>query len=173
MNMNNRSGFTLVELLIAIAIGAILLTIAIPGYQAFIQNNKIASATNKLSASINLARMEAVKRGVKVSVCPSANSSFSACGDNTQWSQGWIVYVDSDNNNAIETESDLVKIAQPISNDATINSSSAIISYDGTGFLMAGTTSFSLTANGCTGNNARTINLAASGRVSVNEAACN
>lgn len=172
MSVLINKGFTLVELLIALAIAAILITLAVPGLQSFLQNNKIVSATNKLSASLNLARLEAVKRGVKVSVCPTANAAFTACGDNTQWSDGWIIFVDADNNNAIEGTDDLVKVAEALSNDATITSPSDIVSYDGSGFLIGANPSFSLTADGCTGNNARTISVSASGHLSIEPAAC-
>ncbi|WP_133127438.1 GspH/FimT family pseudopilin [Legionella nagasakiensis] len=166
-------GFSLVEFLTILTIAAIFTTLAIPGYNALIQNNKIVSAANKLSASLNFARMEAVKRGVRVAVCPAANAAFTACGNNTQWSQGWIVFIDADNNNAIETTSDLVKVAQSLPNDAVITSSSDVISYDGSGFLTNGASSLSLRTSGCTGNNARVINIANSGRISIGVAACN
>ncbi|AHE67332.1 GspH/FimT family pseudopilin [Legionella oakridgensis] len=173
MTKNQWRGFSLVELLTVLAIAAILTIMAVPGYNALIQNNKIVSAANKLSASLNFARMEAVKRGVRVAVCPTANAGFTACGNNTQWSQGWIIFIDSDNNNAIETTNDLVKVAQPLPNDAAITTSSNVISYDGSGFLTSGTSSLSLRMTRCTGNNARVINVASSGRVSVSMAACN
>ncbi|KTD22340.1 GspH/FimT family pseudopilin [Legionella londiniensis] len=166
-------GFTIVEFIAVLAIGAIFLIAAVPGYQALIQNNKVVSITNKLSASLNMARMEAVKRGVRVSVCPAANNAFTACGSNTQWNQGWIVFTDSDNNNAIDSANDLVKIAEAVPNGTTISSTSSIISYDGSGFVSSGASTLNLRATGCTGNNARTVNVSSSGRLSVVTGSCN
>ncbi len=167
------SGFTLIELITALLIAAVFITIAVPGYYSLIQNNKVVSVANKLSASFNQARMEAVKRGVRVSVCPAGNVSFTACGNNTQWQQGWIVFTDADNNNAIDSTDDLVKIAHALPSGITITTTSSIVSYDGTGFVTSGALSMSLSAAGCTGNNARTINIASGGRLSIANAPCN
>jgi len=165
-------GFTLIELIAALSIAAIFIIIAVPGYYSLIQNNKVVSVANQLSASFNQARMEAVKRGVRVSVCPAGNASFTACGSNTQWQQGWIVFTDADNNNAIESTADLVKIAHALPSGITITTTSNMVSYDGTGFVTSGSASLFLSAAGCSGNNARTINIAAGGRLSIVNAAC-
>ena len=166
------AGFTLVEFMTILAIAAIFTTLAVPGYRNMIQNNKATSAANKLSASIQLARMEAVRRGVSVAVCPTANNNFTACGSSSQWSDGWIVYVDSDEDNTIDALSERIKVSEGFSSDANVTSASAAISYDGSGFLNSGGVSFSISTPGCTGNNARTLNVSASGRVSVVQAAC-
>ena len=166
------AGFTLVEFMTILAIAAIFTTLAVPGYRNMIQNNKATSAANKLSASIQLARMEAVRRGVSVAVCPTANNNFTACGSSSQWSDGWIVYVDSDEDNTIDALSERIKVSEGFSSDANVTSVSDAISYDGSGFLNSGGVSFSISTPGCTGNNARTLNVSASGRVSVVQAAC-
>lgn len=166
------NGFTLVEFMTVLAVAAIFTTIAVPGYRNMIQNNKATSATNKLSASIQLARMEAIKRGVSVVVCPTANTNFTACGSSSQWSNGWIVFVDGDDDNTIDALSERVKISQGFSSDANVTSASDAISYDSSGFLNSGAVSLSISTPGCTGNNARTLNVSASGRVSVAQAAC-
>lgn len=166
-------GFTIVEFLTVLAIAAIFTTLVVPGYKALIQNNKVIIAANQLTASFNLARMEAVKRGVPVAVCPAANSSFNTCGTSSQWSQGWIVFVDEDSDSSIDSASDLVKITQGIPSGAQVTSSSGIIAFDSAGFLSTGTGSFSLTTEGCTGNNARTVTISSSGRSQVAVAACN
>ncbi|RUR15228.1 prepilin-type N-terminal cleavage/methylation domain-containing protein [Legionella septentrionalis] len=168
-----QKAFTLVEFLTVLAMAAIFIALAVPGYYGLIQNNKVVSVANKLSASLGLARMEAVKRGVRVSVCPAANAAFSACGSNAQWSQGWIVFIDADNNNAIESSNDLVKVAEALPGGTQISTSARIISFDSTGFLTTGSTTLTLRASGCTGNNARVISIATSGRLSVATAACN
>jgi type IV fimbrial biogenesis protein FimT len=79
MNLSNRKGFSMVEIIVVLTIAGILLAIGVPGYLSLIQNNKVVSATNKLAASLNLARIEAIKRGLHVGICP-ANSALTACG---------------------------------------------------------------------------------------------
>lgn len=74
-------GFTLVELMITIAIGAILLTLAVPGFQNIISQNRLATEANEIVTALNLARSEAVKRGANVVITPSG-------GD---WANGWAI----------------------------------------------------------------------------------
>lgn len=165
-------GFTLVELVTVLAIASIFLAAAVPGYFNLIQNNKIVTATNKLASSLSAARMEAIKRGQKVSVCPAANASLNSCGTNAHWPQGWIVFTDADNNNAIENNADLLNVAQPAPSGTTITTTTPVVSFDGTGFLLNGATSISLKTSGCQGKNARTINVSTSGRLSVVVTSC-
>ena len=171
--MNDKCGFTIIEFIAVLAIAAIFLIAAVPGYQALIQNSKVVTVTNKLSASLNLARMEAVKRGVRVSVCPAGNNAFTACGDSSQWGAGWIVFTDADSNNAIDSVNDLVKITEEAPGGTAISSSSSIISFDGSGFVSSGASTLTLRASGCTGNNARILNVSSSGRLSIATASCN
>jgi len=171
--MRHTNGFTLIELVITLSIAAIFISAAVPSYYSLIQNNKVVSVVNRLSASFSFARTEAVKRGVRVSVCPAANVTFTACGTSAQWPQGWIVFVDADNNNAIDAPTDLDKIAEALPNGTLITANSSMVSFDGTGFNPSGAVSMSLKATGCTGTNARTINITSSGRLSVVINPCN
>jgi type IV fimbrial biogenesis protein FimT len=98
-------GFTMVELMVAIAVSAILLTIAAPDFGQFIRDVRIRTATEDFITAINVARTEALKRGDTVMMCrtgnPNAGLTTLACaanepnGDANQdrdWTPGWIVY---------------------------------------------------------------------------------
>lgn len=80
-------GFTLIELMIALAIAAILLAIAVPSYSGSRLNSQLRASTNELIGSINLARSEAIKAGATVTLC--ASSDGATCGG--AWNQGWVV----------------------------------------------------------------------------------
>lgn len=85
-------GFTLVELIITIAIAAILLAVGIPSFQEIIKTNRMAANVNEFIAALNLARSEAIKRGVAVTVCKGTSTG---CINSSAWQNGWIVFSDS------------------------------------------------------------------------------
>lgn len=85
------TGFTLNELIISMAVAAILMTAAVPSLRSYVVNTKLSAGTNALIGSLNFARSEAIKRGVPVSICASSNGVFCTL---TPWGQGWMVFVD-------------------------------------------------------------------------------
>ena len=95
MRMNelprHSKGFTLVELMVTIAVVAVLLAIALPSFRNVIQRNRVATASNDLLASVSYARTTAIYRHQLVSMCPSddGNSCTSA---GQAFEPGWIVY---------------------------------------------------------------------------------
>lgn len=80
-------GFTLVEMLVTLAIAGILVALAAPAMSSFLAEQAAAGNADELAAAFRFARSEAVKRSASVTVC--ASSDGSSCGDD--WSAGWIV----------------------------------------------------------------------------------
>jgi len=89
-------GVTLVELLTTIAVFSILLGIAVPGYGFLVNHSRLAGLTNHLTGVLSYARSEAIKRGVRVSLCKSgsANAISPVCEPDSGWQDGWLVFVD-------------------------------------------------------------------------------
>ncbi len=141
-----RTGFTLLELIITMAIAAILLTVAVPSFQVTIANNRLATQTKSLVTDINIARSEAVKRGTGVVLCSSINPNAAApacVGAGNAWTSGWIVFVNgasdvNPNQFAIATDT-LIKVSQAIGGTATILTSGTlnIFTYNGDGSSAA------------------------------------
>lgn len=96
MNKNAHSiaGITLLELMVTIAIAAILVTIAIPSFIQMVRSDRSRTTTTDLQNSLLLARSEAVKRDKRVTLC--ASSDQSSCDG--KWAEGWIAFEDADAN---------------------------------------------------------------------------
>ena len=94
---DNRStktgGFTLLELMITMAIAGIILGIAVPSFQAFMQNGRMTSSFNELQKTIKIARDEAVARNTKVTLCATADGT--TCSNSNTWETGYLVAVSS------------------------------------------------------------------------------
>jgi type IV fimbrial biogenesis protein FimT len=124
-NKKPISGFTLLELVITIAIAGILMAMAIPSFNAMMRNNRLTTYANEMVTSLNLARSEAIKRGVNVSV-----RKLSAAGTGTYWSNsGWNVFVDIDGDGTLDA---------PGSTEITGNGSVTVEDTNGNGLLDAG-----------------------------------
>ena len=96
-----HKGFTLIELVMSIAIVAILLTVGIPSFQALITNNRITTQTNDFVSDLAHARAEAVRRNSLVTICQS--NTGTSCVASSSWGDGWIVFTDPDGDGTLVT----------------------------------------------------------------------
>ena len=78
-------GFTLIELMITVAIVAILVTVGVPSFVEIVKNNRMTNLTGEIMTTLRLARSEAVRRGAVV--CLKAKGSTAG-----NWSEGWNVF---------------------------------------------------------------------------------
>ena len=107
-------GYTLIELMITIAITGILLSAAVPSFSKLIARNNVTLQTNNLLSSLYLARSYAIARQKRVHVCQLAPDSHNRCSGNydynSNWSHGWLLFVDNNANHNFDDKDDLVEI---------------------------------------------------------------
>jgi len=97
MAKNRHKGFTLVELMIALVVAAILIQVVAPGFQKMIKDNRVRSEVYALRAGLNQARSEAITRRQVVIFCAgTAATGCAAAG--TNWADGYIAFVDANGN---------------------------------------------------------------------------
>jgi type IV fimbrial biogenesis protein FimT len=128
-------GFTLIELMVAIAVLAILIGLAVPSFTSLINGNRLASHTNELVASLQVARMESLRRGMRVAVCRSTDGATCAAG--AQW-DSWITIADSNRNGAFGAGDDVLRVSSAeapvevrVGNTITAAGNSVIFRADG------------------------------------------
>jgi len=94
----------MVELMVTVAVLAILVTLAAPSFANLINSNRLVGAANDIVAALQVARMEAIRRGQSVVICPSTDGA-SCAGAN--WSR-MIVFSDRNGNRAVNAPQDVV-----------------------------------------------------------------
>lgn len=102
IKLSLQAGLTLVEMLITLAVMAILLAIAIPAFESLIASTRLSSSTNDLLGSIAQSRSEAVRRGQRVVLCIQDPANAGQCVNNGNWDQGWMAFVDTNRNNTLD-----------------------------------------------------------------------
>lgn len=170
MSMSPRSnqGVTLVELMVTITVLAILLAIGVPAMARLINDARVSTSTNEFVNALNLARIEAIKRGRLVTVCSGENCS-GATGD---WRSGWIVYVESStsaNVGSYEAGEEVIlrKAALP-QNMNTENATLGRITFGATGLPVSANAGFGVNLSyGASAEHARQICMSSAGRVRV------
>ncbi len=168
--MKNQTGFTLIELMITLAIATILMTVAVPSFNDTVTNNRITTQTNDLVSALNLARMEAIHRGTSVSICPSSNQS--SCSGSNDWSIGWIVYEDT-NVTGSTAVTELIRTWGSLSGSpsVTASNSATFLRYAADGSLGS-SRSIAHQVTNCAYTQRRQISISAAGRVSTDTASC-
>ncbi len=119
--MKKYTGFTLIELMVVVAIVALMAVLAAPSFKQMIQSNTISSAVNSFMADMRFARSEAIRRGGSVVLCrsdspeaadPNCNSGSGTGGRG--WKTGWFVFHDLDGDQAKDATEPVLRAQGPL-----------------------------------------------------------
>lgn len=134
-NMDRIRGFTLVELMVTLAVAAIVLSIGVPSFANLIKDNRLTTQINDFVASVNLARSEAIRRGKRVTLCPSATGT--SCSGS--WNGGWVIFEDTANFGALNAGEEVIRVHEALEGGNTLKgtgTTNTYISYTSTGLSM-------------------------------------
>ncbi len=107
MPSKRDSGYTIFELVMTMAIVAILASIAVPGFRYVTNSNRIAGEVNGLLGDIQFARSQAVKEGFSVTICSSTDGA--SCSNSPDWKGGWIVFLDTNGDKQRQTTEAIIR----------------------------------------------------------------
>jgi type IV fimbrial biogenesis protein FimT len=167
MPSDRQSGFTLIELMVAIAVVAILLAIALPSFQASMRSNRVATSSNEMLASLSLARTEAIRGLGAAGVC--ATTDGTTCASTTDWASGWIIWRDDRGADGVVART-VVRYIQPKQRMA-ISGPTDGIQFTTQGRSQTGATNVGVAASDAT-SVARCIRLNTSGQSRITQGAC-
>lgn len=158
------SGVTLLELLIALLLLAVVLSIAVPGFRNLLDRNALQTAADRFFTALMLTRSEALKRNQVAVICKTSDGA--SCTSSGNWEQGWLVYVDVDADSTVDPN-EILRVDEGLRNGRTLRVAAGVfdneVSYrtDGT---ASGAGTFVLCASDQDLNSAREIEVNVTGR---------
>ena len=135
------AGFTVTELVMVMTIIGILTAIGVPSFKYVTASNRISSEINGLLGDMQFARSQAIKQGLTVTICTSSNSTQANPSCNTGgaanvWNTGWIVFLDSNNNQQVDAGEQVIRVQPAFNGTDTLQSmgSLAAVTYNRLGY---------------------------------------
>jgi type IV fimbrial biogenesis protein FimT len=129
MKIYLQRGFTVIELIVTVALVAILLTFGVPSFSSTIEQNKLSTQVNDLISTLQYARSESVKTGKRITVCKSNNGT--ACVNAAAgYESGWIVFVDNaPSDGALSAGELLLKVHDPLDSNLTLRGNNRFVNF--------------------------------------------
>lgn len=164
--LHQEAGFTLIEIMVTLAVAVIVLTVAIPNYVDFTRANKLTANVNTFVQALHLSRAEAVRTG-GATLC--ASNDQLTCSPDGDWLTGWIIFDDSNTNAAVDEGEEIIRVGSAFPEGFAITADDTKATFNRFGFLApSGTTlSYSFCSGRTGAGMGRTINVNTTGRPST------
>lgn len=132
-----QRGLTLVELLVALTIAAVLVSAAIPSFTWSIASYRISGQVNGWIGDLQFARAEAIKRGQTVTLCISSNGTSCATGTSS-WEPGWIVFADASGNATVDAGEAVLRRQTALTGGSTFSADNNVraVTFNREGFAV-------------------------------------
>lgn len=157
--MRTQRGFTLIELMVVVAVLGILLGIGVPGMTQLVAQNRVSSAASDFHLALQSARSAALTQRTKASICPADGQP---CGQGQDWTTGWATYLGGEE--GTQTQVHALSGVEVASKDA-------VLTYNALGFLEPTTPrAFQFSANN--GEAVRWVCITPTGKASVSRSSC-
>lgn len=169
----SQAGLTILELMVTVAILAILTALAVPTFREYTRNSNASAAQNDLVTALNYARSESLRRGTRVTVCASADGE--SCGDADDWISGWIVFTDASGAAGTVNAPDDVVLQrwQAVQGALEFEANEPYVQYHPTGRVSPETVkTFKISWPDCSGNKVRKVSLNVVGLLTSTKEAC-
>ena len=176
-----EGGFTLIEMMVTVALLAVLIALVTPSFRGLLRDNRAAAQANALVGSLMLARSEAIKRNVPVVVCQS-DDGITCTGDDDAWAAGWIVWPDSDRDGVLDPddgdgipeagEEMIIEVQAALAVNFELSAGAASITYHPDGSIAGAADAFELVPPGGDTDHGRCIAIDVTGRPNVTKGAC-
>jgi type IV fimbrial biogenesis protein FimT len=136
--LRSSRGFSLIQLMVALAIVGTLTGIGIPSYRYITNTSRIAGEINNLLGDMQFARFQAIKQGQTITIC-SAASPYTGCqtGAATTWNNGWIVFDDVNGNGTVDTGESIIRVQQAFTGSDTLTGTLGAVTFNREGFPVA------------------------------------
>ena len=132
--LKEQAGFTLVEIMVTLIVGATLISMTTPSLVNIVKRNRMVALHNDLVSDLALTRSTAVTRGSNATLCASNAFSNQCLSTSTQWPYGWIVFEDVDNDARIDSAETIIAVNNTLSDQLQMFASSTRVSFDAEGF---------------------------------------
>jgi type IV fimbrial biogenesis protein FimT len=166
------SGFSMLELMVSMAVLALLAAVAGPNMAAFVNGRRVEDVARRLAADMNLARNEALKRNASVLLCATASgTACKAAPTAADWARGWRVCFDADNDNDCDAgtaaDANPVRVQPSINSAVTLTGPASRLRFNADGTVTASAfTDFIVSTNNASATPWR-VRFAASGATSA------
>lgn len=159
-------GYSLTDLTTTLTVAGILTATAAPVIRDMTYEQRLATQVNELFGDLQLARSEAIKRSAQVTVCKSSNGS--ACSGTADWQNGWIVFVDTDGDETVDSGETVIRVRQTLEGGATLRygTSYDYVYYKSDGSAWPNATFTFCDARGASGARAIIVTQAGRARIS-------